>query len=218
MEIASKNVFLKAAIIAIFVFLASIGVGFYIESEHYAKAENQLLELQEGADNSLLFSLFLRTHTQNDSVCKVLKAQVDESAQTTYNLYGELEDSKSTSVFNNYAQLRKKYFLANMRFYLTLKDYALSCKDESLKPVLFFYNTRNDCPACAAQGQVLDQVRNECPNARVYAFPTDIEDLSMIRAFKTYYSIKTAPTLVINDKTYDSLVSKQQIKQAIGCK
>jgi len=213
-----KGIFVKAAIAAIIIFAAAVLFGYYIESQSYAYTENQISELEEGVESSLLFSLFVQTHNQSKSMCIVLKNQLDETAQNTYNIYGALEESKSTSIFNKYEVLRKKYFLANMRFYLMLKSYIQACDDGgNLKPILFFYSTYNACPECVAQGKVLDEVRAECSNARVYAFPADTEDISMIKSFKAYYGVSSVPTIVIDDKTYPELMNKGKIKALINC-
>jgi len=212
-----KGVFLKAAVLAIVLFAISLYVGYSIESDSYSKTEAKLGELQEGVENSLLFSMFVQTHNDTEAVCAVLKSQLDETAQQTYNLYGELEESKSTSIFKGYESLRKKYFLANMRFYLMLREYKQACGDASLQPILFFYTAYNACPSCVAQGKVLDTVRYECKNARVYAFPLDAEELSIMKSFKAYYGISSAPSLVVGDKKYETLLGKGEIKELIGC-
>ncbi|MDD5096817.1 MAG: hypothetical protein PHY95_04880 [Candidatus ainarchaeum sp.] len=212
----SRNILAKAAIITAILFAVSIFVGYQIESSSYANTEARISELEQGMENSLLFTMFLQTH-HDASVCTVLRDQLDETAQHTYNLYGELEQSRSTSVFRGYEDLREKYFLANMRFYLMLREYSQACNDTSVTPILFFYSAYNDCPACVAQGRVLDEVRAECPNVRVYAFPADVEEISMIKTFKSYYRITTTPALVINDEKHGSLMTNEQIEALAGC-
>lgn len=212
-----KDVIGKAALLTALLFLASMYAGYHIESGKYAEAEARIAEMEAGIENSILFSMFLRTHSDS-SVCGALKSQLDETAQHTYDLYGELEQSGSTSVFRNYDQLRKKYFLANMRFYLMLREYQQSCNDTELEPILFFYSAYNDCPQCVAQGRVLDSVRYECPGVRVYAFPADAEGIGMIGIFKSYYGIEETPSMVIRDRTYSGLAGKDEIKSLAGCR
>lgn len=212
-----NGVFAKAGLAVIIIFSAAILFGYYIESQSYAYTEKQISGLEEGVESALLFSLFVQTHNKSESMCIVLKNQLDETAQNTYNIYGALEESKSTSIFNKYDVLRKKYFLANMRFYLMLKSYVQNCDDNNLHPVLFFYSTYNACPECVAQGKVLDEVRAECTNVKVYAFPADTEEISMIKSFKSYYGISSVPALVINDQKYDYLMNKAEIKSLVGC-
>jgi hypothetical protein len=104
-----------------------------------------------------------------------------------------------------------------MRFYLMLRQYKQECNDTPLKPILFFYSAYNDCPSCAAQGKVLDALRYECKNVRVYAFPADVGDISIINTFKSYYGINATPSVVVEDRRYDTLVGKDELKKMVSC-
>lgn len=213
----TKRIFLISAIVAIALFALSMYVGYSIENDAYNKMNDKLSEMQEATENAMLFSMFLETHTDRSALCGTIKEQLDIAAQDTYNIYGSLEESKSVSIFKEYEQLRRRYFLANMRFYLMLKEYQLQCDDTALKPILFFYSTYNECPECVAQGKILDSVRYECDNARVYAFPADAGDIPMISAFKSYYKVDKTPTLVIGEDKIVTLLGKDEIKAKIGC-
>ena len=214
----NKSIFPKAALITLAVLAVSLFVGYTIESQNYAKTEGRIGQLEDGLETSLLFMMFMETHNQSDAMCNVLRTQINDSAQMTYNLYGEMEEGKATGLLVNYDTLRKKYFLANMRFYLMLREYMQSCGDPSLRPVMFFYSAYNVCPSCVAQGQVLDTVRYECKNVRVYAFPADVQDVPMLKYFAQYYGVTKTPSLVINDQRYEELMSKEKIESLVGCK
>jgi hypothetical protein len=64
---------------------------------------------------------------------------------------------------------------------------------------------------------VLDAVRAECSNARVYSFPADAQNVSMIKYFTQYFQVSTTPALVINDQTYGQLMPKDTIETLINC-
>lgn len=211
-----QTIFAKAAIGLVVLFAVSLYAGYTIESDNYSKTEGRINEFQSELENAMLFSLFIQTHNQSDSMCAVLKDQIAESNLQTRDVYMALEASKG-GVFTQYETLRREYFLANMRFYLLASQYKQECNDSSLEPVLFFYTTNNDCPVCAAQGKVLDTAVAECPNIRVYALPADVEQLSMIKAFTAYYAINATPSIVIKDVTYDKPMSKDEIERMAGC-
>jgi hypothetical protein len=213
----NKDVFLKAAVVIVALFAISMLVGYTIESDSYARTEDSINQLDSSLESSLLFLMFMQTHNQTGSMCNVLKSQLDDSAQRTYDLYGTLEQGQATDIFVSYDALRDKYFLANMQFYLMLREYMQTCGNTNLKPVLFFYNAYNDCPSCVAQGQALDAVRADCTNARVYAFPADAQNLSMIKYFTQYFQVNQTPALVINDQTYSQLMPKDTIETLINC-
>ncbi len=213
----NKGIFMKAAVATLALFAISLFVGYTIESGNYSHTEARINELDSGLENSLLFLMFLQTHNQTASMCNVLQSQMDDSAQRAYSLYGILEQGQATDIFISYDELRNKYFLANMQFYLMLREYMQTCGNTNLKPVLFFYSAYNSCPACVAQGQVLDAVRADCSNARVYAFPADAQNITMIKYFTQYYQVSQTPALVINDQPYSSLMSKEKIETLINC-
>lgn len=213
----NKDIFLKAAVVSIALFALALFVGYAIESDNYSRTEARVSQLESGLETSLLFLMFMQTHNKSDAMCNVLESQLEDSAQRTYILYGTLEQGQATDIFVSYDALRDKYFLANMQFYLMLREYMQTCGNTNLKPILFFYTAYNDCPACVAQGQVLDGVRAECANARVYAFPADAQNISMIKYFTQYYQVGNTPALVINDQRYDDLLSKDKIEALINC-
>lgn len=210
------GVFAKAVVVIAALFALTLLFGYAIESEKYAQTEARINALSDDLENALLFSLFIQTHNSSASMCGVLKTELEGSAQRTYNLYGELANSQG-NVFRQYEELKTKYFLANMRFYLMLREYRQECGDGNLEPILFFYSATADCPACSAQGNVLDEVRQECASAHVYAFPADAESVPMIKAFKEYYGISQVPSLVIRDRTHAGLMNKSAIEATIGC-
>ncbi|MDD5339970.1 MAG: hypothetical protein PHV13_01835 [Candidatus ainarchaeum sp.] len=213
----NKGIFIKAAVATLALFAISLFVGYSIESDNYSRTEARVSQLESGLETSLLFLMFMQTHNQSDAMCSVLKSQLDDSAQRTYDLYGILEQGKETGIFIGYQDLRNKYFLANMQFYLMLRQYMQTCGNTNLEPILFFYTAYNDCPSCVAQGRVLDSVRAECSNARVYAFPADVQDVTMIKYFTKYYQVGRTPALVINDQRYDDLLTKDRIEALINC-
>ena len=211
-----KSIYLKAALATLALFVISISVGYYVEAQNYSALETKLADIEDSTQTAMLVNLFMQTHNSS-SMCPALETELSEVEKETYAVYTQLEQNKGTNLLTNYDSLRKRYFLMNMRFYLTLRAYKQSCADSNLQPILFFYNSQNDCPECVAQGKVLDSLRYSCSNYRVYAFPNDVEEIRMIKTFKAYYQISSAPSLVVNDKTIAGLQSEPQITALAPC-
>ncbi|HII38884.1 TPA: hypothetical protein HA318_02685 [Candidatus Micrarchaeota archaeon] len=211
-----KDIYLKAALVAIALFAISLSVGYYVEAQNYSALENKLSDIEDSTQTAMLVNLFMQTH-DSTSMCPALESELNDVEAETYAVYSQLEQNKGANILTNYDALRKKYFLMNVRFYLMLRAYKQSCANTALKPILFFYDSQNDCPSCVAQGKVLDSLRQKCENYKVYAFPNDVPDIRMIKAFKTNYHITTAPSLVINDETLNGLQSEQQILSKAAC-
>jgi len=211
-----KGLYLKAALAALALFIISVSVGYYVEAQNYSALETKLADIEDSTQTALLVNLFMQTHNSS-SMCGALETELSDVERETYAVYTQLEQNKGMNILTNYDSLRKKYFLMNMRFYLTLRAYKQSCADSNLQPILFFYNAQNDCPECVAQGKVLDSLRQRCSNYRVYAFPNDVEQISMIKTFKAYYHVSSAPSLVVNDQTITGIQSEQQVMARATC-
>jgi len=212
-----KDLFLKAALATLALFVISVYVGYTVESNSYGALESRLQKMESDIQDSLLFSLFMSRHSDSPAACSVLLKEMDSDSSEAYHIYSDLEQSKNAGILRNYEELRKRYLLANMRFYLLMSDYKDKCNDSSTSTILFFYSANNDCPACIVQGNVLDQVRQECKNARVFAFPADVPDVRMLETLKTYYSINGTPSLVINDGSANGQMDAAEIERAISC-
>jgi hypothetical protein len=107
--------------------------------------------------------------------------------------------------------LKKQYTLLQVKDYLLKKRISERCKTP-LSTVLYFYGTDKKCDDCTKQGYVLDAIRTERPDVRVYSFDYNL-DLSTIKALRSVYNIgETLPALVINGKTYSGYQSLEQLR------
>lgn len=97
--------------------------------------------------------------------------------------------------------LKQQYTLLQVRDFLLTKRVAERCNQTPLS-VFYFYGTKEGCDDCTRQGYVLDALRQERPEVRVYSFDYNL-DLSTIKALRSIYNISdTLPAIVINGKTY----------------
>ena len=212
----SRGTYLKAGIATFLLFAVSLSIGYWLETQEYSQLESRISALNDQSETSFLMMFFLSSAQNTSSMCGVLRAELNESEAEAYSLYLALESEGGASVIRNYEELRRSYFLANTRYYLLLRQYIDTCDDPLPQPILFFYYTNLECPECIAQGKVLDQVRYECPNTYVFAFPADA-DLKMVDVFTTYYGVEGAPSLVLGETAYNGLTTKEEIKAKIGC-
>ena len=83
-------------------------------------------------------------------------------------------------------------------------------------PVLYFYPDKQDCVQCRAQAEVLDKLRDDCRNIRIFAFPTDL-NISIVDAFKSRYEINQTPSVVVAEKTFAGITSREQILKLLPC-
>ncbi|MBN2127773.1 MAG: hypothetical protein JW703_05325 [Candidatus Diapherotrites archaeon] len=210
------NLYLKAAIITLFIFLIGMFLVQQMDLMRFNslqdKVESEVMEVNE---TKLLFLFTQIFDDASPEMCLLLEKRIDLQAEKTYSMVLELEESKNNSLLINYDLLKKKYFLKNAELFLYLKQAEKLCTETKTKPILYFYPDKSDCPDCFVQAKILDKIRDEC-NARIFAFPTDL-DIEIISLIKAEYNVNEAPSLVVNNESFDGIQSEEKLKELIQC-
>ena len=214
-----SDIFIKAGLITAVLLALSFVVGSYVEGMAYSKMNNALLKINEDNEAVLIMQSYAE---ENDTrICDMMKQHIDAINGEIYILRDEMEMQKSTSVLENYENVRRQYFLSNARLLSFTKQFMKKCGNEETI-ILFFYTSEKECPECYAQGRILDEVRRRCTNVKVFSFPVDV-DMSVIKSFMAYYGVKSSPSIVIDTKgqqdiVLDKVTGADEIVARSGCK
>ena len=206
-----RSIYWKGALLAILLFIASIAIGYYVEVVKYQEMLAHLNELNLEIDSSSTILLFTQSLPNTSSVeeCKAIVSGLDPLGSQVELLRTSLEEGKG-NVFLNYGNLRGMYFLTNLKLFLLTERYKKVCGFKDT--ILFFYNFYTDCPRCAVQGRILDEVKKKCGNdVYIFAFPLDVSKPSVLNVLKNYYGVTSAPTIVVNDKVLSGVHSADEI-------
>lgn len=111
--------------------------------------------------------------------------------------------------------LKKYYSLLEIKDFLLLSELKTKCSQKPIS-ILYFYGNGADCPACGQTAIVLNALRQDYEDLRVYSFDTTL-DLSALHTLKSTYKVdsENLPALVINEKTYVGFKSIDEIKELI---
>ncbi len=143
----------------------------------------------------------------------------DSSNDVLDNEIGSLADkiTYGEQNFSDQSQLdilKQQYSVLEVKDFLLTKQISQRCK-QNIVTVLYFYKNANTCPDCVSQGYVLDALRQQYPQIRIYSFDSQL-DSSTVRALLTIYKISdTLPALVINGKLHTGLMSIDDIKKVL---
>lgn len=97
--------------------------------------------------------------------------------------------------------LKRQYFLLEIRDYLFMKKIAEKCDIYSTF-ILYFYSNAEDCEDCTKTGYVLTALQEQLPDLRIYSFDYNM-DLEAIHTLRSIYGLNsTLPALVINGDPY----------------
>lgn len=167
-------------------------------------AQKRLSEIKEIQDRLSLDILASETESSllQETSCK----QVNKSAPLAHEL-GDLSNKlsiaerESGSDNLNVQNLKRQYFLLEIRDYLLMKSISQKCK---INPtfILYFYSNLDDCPDCQKMGFVLTALHEEFPDLRIYSFDFNM-DLDAIHTLRTIYGLgPQLPVIVINGDPY----------------
>jgi len=113
-------------------------------------------------------------------------------------------------------RLKNYYSTLQIRHWLIMKKMQKEC-NKNLTLVMYFYDTKKDCPKCEQQGFILTYLRKKFPDIYVYAFYIDLENAA-INTIKSIYGISETPSIIIDDHKMEGFKNKDEIMELIECK
>ena len=111
--------------------------------------------------------------------------------------------------------LKKYYTLLQIKDYLIMQKIKEKC-NVSVVPIFYFYTTSENCSNCVKQSAVLNKLRDEYPELRVYSFDYNL-DLSALKTLIKLFKVddRNLPALYMNDKLYTGFKDMDEIKEII---
>jgi hypothetical protein len=167
-------------------------------------SQKRLADIQNIQDRLSLD--ILASETQSALLEETSCRQIERSVPLAKEL-GELSERLSAAeeqsgIDNPDVQnLKRQYFLLEIRDYLLMKKIAEKC---GVNPtfILYFYSSAEDCEECEKTGFVLTALHEEFPEIRIYSFDADM-DLEAIHTLRSIYGLRQElPALVINGDPY----------------
>ncbi len=148
-------------------------------------------------------------------------APCDDSATSTTALSNELADLGNRLSYTEnrlggtnpqVVQLKKQYYLLEIRDYLITKRLAAACKTKPVT-VLYFYSNTPDCSDCDKAGYALSYLRDTYPSLRVYSFDYNF-DLGALKTLISVDKVKsTLPAFIINGKYSYGFTSLENLEK-----
>jgi len=191
-----KFMLLTAFLIALVVFLAGLYAGFILDSYRVSDTKNFVFNTELDAESFVVESEFFDTFDAGS--CSILNERINLLSEDLAELGNTLARHDAKRIFRGeeYNQLKRQYFLLEIRAYILRKQTEESCAGETSNVVLFFYETRNNQDSLN-QGYALDYIVERYGDTVVFSFDKDFDD-SALRTLMEFYNVTDAPTMVIN--------------------
>lgn len=213
----NKNLYLNGLKITIIVVVGLLLINFFIDQKRSSKLNDEFMSYSWDMEESRLFLLFLDYVEEEGISCSVLKQRLTQLADNNAEFLDKLEKYENVNIFSGqYNSLKKTFSLRNMELFFYYSKYKKEC-DDSANYIIYFYPNNLECNDCKIQANILDNIRDLCSNAIIFALPSD-SDSDIINLFKFKYNITQEPSIVINGKeTFSGVISRPDILNKITC-
>lgn len=177
------------------------------ETEQYlGELEDYILFLDTNLKNMQLEETFLQTLSREDK-CSFTEISFNELVSQLGYYWSRLpsrieEYEKNNKPSPEYTRLKEQYTHLSIRTWILAKNQFEKCNID-LVHGLHFYSV--DCEECVAQGEQLDKlnIKVKSKGKDIILFPIDFNSEDpIIKNLKKFYSIKTTPAVIINDKIH----------------
>ncbi|MBI2085662.1 MAG: hypothetical protein HYT71_04075 [Candidatus Aenigmarchaeota archaeon] len=205
----TKNRYVAAFLVTVVVFV----LGFILGS---ATSERKILELeqlsrQQDADfSSLQFQFSYLENVPPEQSCVVLSRTLESNLKTLGPSLKKIEGYEASGDTKNldYILLKRKYTVANLRYWLLAEKSKLMCGTDEVS-ILYFYG--KGCSQCGDESYILEQLKQRLGDS-LLIFPIDASiDEPVTDILRAQYKIYGFPSLVIDGKTYPNYMSMPEI-------
>ncbi len=210
--------YIAAGIITIIIFSLGLMLGMLIDIQRaeWAKSEISKQEVELLSLN-LQNQILMNLETRSNSTCKALKVALTDAVVNLNKALDKFIKYKQEAQINPDKDnlIEREYAIANIRYWLIARNYKRYCQPADLVTILYFYS--DNCERCPDQGVLLTYFKRLF-GERLLVFPihSDIKEQEhLISMLEVYYNITSYPSIVIEDKVYPGVFSRDLLKQLI---
>ena len=214
MRTLKKDKYIAAAVLTAIIFTLGLLMGIVI-NEYKIKYMEQLAKEQEVEFSSLQFQYLYLDSLEEYERCPAVSKTLENNLITLAPVLEEIQRYEREGDLNDaaYITLKRKYILANLRYWLLAQVSKESCKNE-IVTIFYFYSP--ECKNCHNQGITLTHLKQMFGD-RLLIFPIDssFDKEPMISILNAKYDVQEFPTLVIEENIHPGFMSKDEILKQI---
>jgi len=216
MQDKHKEIDWKKYVITFFITATIFGTAIYISDYFNSKRIDEIKSIQESISTNIMSSetqvSLLSELDCSDVGSSMLSSELNSLASRI-----EYSEKNIGSDDAEVLQLKKAYFLLEIKDYLLMKKLSARC-DKKFVFALYFYTNSEQCKDCNKASIILTYLRQKYPELRVYSFDYNL-DLSALRTLITISKIKDdLPAIVIDGKLIDWPQDKESLEKIIVSK
>ncbi|MBI4014642.1 MAG: hypothetical protein HY365_01670 [Candidatus Aenigmarchaeota archaeon] len=214
------NIFLKTALITFFVFSLGIAIGLWIDLSRSQSVDDALQGTSiELLDITALEQLYDTVGNSTEFCDAAIRSNLEFNARI-YEEGKQLDREESVAKLSDLTLRQKRYALLQMQFWLNAIKLKQRC-DADYDTVAYFYAKTPQSgqkTTQAVQSEVLSALKNECGN-RIMLVPLPLDmSIASIDAVKAQFSINSAPSTLVNEKTLlEGVQTLEKMRSSVTC-
>ncbi len=171
-----------------------------------------IIKIQKDMNNYLL-ALNLQSEIAKEYICSVDVFEITKEKAEIGIQLDSLE--KNLGSENEIVKdIKSQYTLLSIRQWLLVKRFKQEC-NPSLNIILFFYSNKVEKDKSEAQGYVLDYIyKKYTDKVVIYALDAD-QNNPALNTLKDIYKVEKAPTVIINERKYENVLSASDIERIL---
>lgn len=210
------SIWIRALVLTVLLFSVNFAFIKLLDDGRTTDLFRQVDAVDEQTQNNRVELLQLQAQGNLTDACPTLANQTLAQITKLYDLSQNLENVERSNFLGDTQRVRRQFILSNAELLAYSQLLEKSCGGSYFKPILYFYPDQTDCFNCKVQAEELNKVTAQCPQARVFAFPTN-SNLTALQNLQKEYHITTYPSTVINGDTYAGITTAPTIKTRIEC-
>ena len=208
----NRRRYVVALVLTIIVFSLGLLIGYGITGirlQYTADVEKQQRLAYDSLQVQTLYISNLLERGDCNALAKTLEKNIDDVERTAQKLEDFIKDTKSKE---DYSVLKRQYVISQIRYWLLAQEANKICKKDSVA-VLYFYSVNEEgCGDCTTQGVILSYLKEVLKEKLlVFSLDANFNEEPLIGLITGNYNVKKTPALIMNDKLYEGLISKESL-------
>ncbi len=204
-----------AAVLTVNLFFITLSVVDYMDLQRLMRFGNDLASFSTGAQDLESSMALLRLEKNNPEYCGIIDSAYQQKIAQTNTLMEKMLGYERANLFAEFYALKSQFLLSNVQLWQVSQMEREFCA-ATHSDILYIYSSNPNCQECQVQGRIIDGVRSDCKNVRVFVMDIQ-EGLTSLDIIKKKYNISSAPSLVIDGKTYAGVMDSARVKKEITC-
>jgi len=209
-----KESLLKSAAVTALVLLVGILVGLQADDAREGYIEGQLRESNLQTQTFIVTQNYLEGSGIN--YCSIVEDRIPDISSENREIGQNLQSFSSKSISNEkeYTNLRREYYLSQLRLYNVISEYKNRCNQDT-KLIFFFFDSSTESKR---QGAALSKYYKEVDNSTyIFSYNLETKNSEILDMLKTDFEVQNGPAIVVNgNQTYRRYVPYGQLPEAIN--